>query len=124
MADATASATAGSRGAAFSMVAMTDLKTDLGSRFCMTDLLKTFAPKISPGASPTSKLAAGGTYASTSLIACRRTLLPVTEASLERCCVLAADGRPDFGNVAPPLFPAYRPCFDAVNTGSEHGQSE
>src|SRR6476660_6032688 len=75
MADATASATAGSRGAAFSMVAMTDLKTDLGSRFCITDLLKTFAPKTSPGASPTSKLAAGGTYASTSLIACRRTLL-------------------------------------------------
>ena len=34
------------------------LKTDLGSRFCMTDLLKTFAPKTSPGASPTSKLAA------------------------------------------------------------------
>src|SRR6478752_799150 len=93
MADATASATAGSRGAAFSIVAITDLKTDFGSRFCMTDLLKTFEPKISPGASPTSKLAAGGTYASTSLIAWRRTLLPVTDASLERRCILqlAAD---------------------------------
>ena len=43
------------------MVAITDLKTDLGSRFCMTALLKTFSPKISPGASPTSKLTAGGT---------------------------------------------------------------
>ena len=61
MAEATASATAGSSGAAFSMVAMTDLKTDFGSRFCITVLLKTFSPKISPGASPTSKLAAGGT---------------------------------------------------------------
>src|SRR6478672_9811860 len=118
MADATASATAGSRGAAFSMVAMTDLKTDLGSRFCITDLLKTFAPKTSPGASPTSKLAAGGTYASTSLIACRRTLLPVTDASLERRCFHAAGGRPDLGNVAPPLFRAYRSCFDTVNSGS------
>ena len=38
---------------------MTDLKTDFGSRFCITDLLKTFSPKTSPGASPTSKLGGG-----------------------------------------------------------------
>jgi hypothetical protein len=32
-------------------------------------LVKTFDPKIAPGASPGSKLMAGGTYASTLLIA-------------------------------------------------------
>ena len=52
---------------------MTDLKTDFGRRFCITVLLKTFAPKISPGVSPGLKLGAGGTYASTSVMACRRT---------------------------------------------------
>ena len=33
------------------MVAITDLKTGLGRRFCITALVKTFAPKISPGTS-------------------------------------------------------------------------
>ena len=33
------------------MVAITDLKTGFGSRFCITALVKTFCPKISPGAS-------------------------------------------------------------------------
>jgi hypothetical protein len=33
----------------------------LGSRFCITDLLKTLAPKISPGVSDAAKLFAGGT---------------------------------------------------------------
>ena len=37
------------------MVAMTDLKTAFGSRFCMTALVKTFSPKISPGFSVTGE---------------------------------------------------------------------
>ena len=63
----------GSSGAV-SMVAMTDLKTSFGSRCRISALLKTLAPKISPGFSPGSKLYGGGTYASTSLMACRRTM--------------------------------------------------
>ena len=43
------------------MVAITDLKTDLGSRFCITDLVNTLPPNTSPGASVASKLTAGGT---------------------------------------------------------------
>ena len=42
------------------MVASTDLYTALGSRFCMTVLVKTFWPKISPGAYADAKLVAGG----------------------------------------------------------------
>ena len=42
------------------MVAITDLKTGLGRRFCMTALVKTFSPKISPGVSVLVKTAAGG----------------------------------------------------------------
>jgi hypothetical protein len=59
------------------MVATTDLNTDLGSRDCISALVKTFDPKIEPGSSPGSKLMAGGTYASTLLIACRRTAFPL-----------------------------------------------
>ncbi len=33
------------------MVPINDLNTGLGRRFCMTDLVNTFSPKISPGAS-------------------------------------------------------------------------
>ena len=51
------------------MVATTDLYTDFGNRSRISASVKTFAPKISPGASPGSKLIAGGTYASTLLIA-------------------------------------------------------
>ena len=61
MADATASATTGSSFAPRSIVAITDLYTDFGSRFCITALLKTFSPNTSPGISPPSKLTAGGT---------------------------------------------------------------
>ena len=57
MAAATTSATVGSSGLECSIVAITDLKTGLGSRFCMTDLVKTFWPKISPGASGAGKIA-------------------------------------------------------------------
>ena len=41
------------------MVAITDLNTGLGRRFCMTALVKTFSPKISPGASGVGKIADG-----------------------------------------------------------------
>jgi hypothetical protein len=77
IAAATASATAGSSFAPFSIVATTDLKTDFGNRTCISALVKTFDPKIAPGASPGSNLIAGGTYASTLLIACRRTAFPL-----------------------------------------------
>src|SRR3984893_4500443 len=77
MAEATESATAGSSLAPFSIVATTDLYTDLGSRVCISALVKTFEPKISPGVSPSTKLMAGGTYASTLLIACRRAAFPL-----------------------------------------------
>jgi len=36
------------------MVPMRDLKTGLGSRFCITDLVKTFSPKVSLGSSGAS----------------------------------------------------------------------
>ncbi len=41
------------------MVAISDLNTGLGRRFCMTALVKTFSPKISPGASVDGKIDAG-----------------------------------------------------------------
>ncbi len=41
------------------MVAITDLKTGLGRRFCMTALVNTLAPKISPGASSGGKIPLG-----------------------------------------------------------------
>src|SRR6202008_4689637 len=77
MATATASATAGSSLAPFSMVAVTDLYTHWGSRACISALVKTLEPKTSPGSSPVTKLIAGGTYASTLLIACSRTAFPL-----------------------------------------------
>jgi hypothetical protein len=61
IAAATASAMIGSSFAPRSMVAMTDLKTDFGSRFCISALVKTLRPNTSPGASVSSKLWAGGT---------------------------------------------------------------
>jgi len=42
------------------MVAMTDLNTGLGRRCCMTALVNTLDPKISPGASGLGKKATGG----------------------------------------------------------------
>jgi hypothetical protein len=33
----------------------------LGNRFCITDRLKTFSPKISPGVSSAENVTAGGT---------------------------------------------------------------
>ena len=42
------------------MVAISDLNTGLGRRSCMTALVKTFWPKISPGASAGGKNPAGG----------------------------------------------------------------
>src|SRR6201984_1099237 len=77
MAAAAASAAGGASLAPFSIVAATDLYTDLGSRACISALVKTLEPKISPGASPATKLIAGGTYASTLFIACRRTAFPL-----------------------------------------------
>jgi len=50
----------GSSFAPFSMVATTDLYTDLGNRNRISARVKTLAPKISPGASPGSKLKGGG----------------------------------------------------------------
>ena len=58
-----------------SIVASTDLKTALGSRFCMTVLVKTFWPNTSPGGSATAKLVAGGWWAIIAVIAWRRTLV-------------------------------------------------
>ena len=54
-------AIAGSSLAPCSMVATTDLYTDLGRRSCISALVKTLEPKIAPGASVGSKLIAGGT---------------------------------------------------------------
>src|ERR1700733_4406572 len=82
MADATASATAGSSLAPLSIVATTDLYAALGIRACMSDFVKTLEPKISPGASPGSKLMAGGTYASTLLIALSRAALPLNRVPI------------------------------------------
>ena len=76
---------AGSSLAPFSMVATTDLNTDLGSRSRISARVKTLAPKISPGASVGSKLIAGGTYASTLLIACRRTAFPLNGLPIAAC---------------------------------------
>src|SRR5271163_645644 len=110
MANATASATAGSSLVPFSMVATMDLYTDLGSRDCISALVKTLAPKTSPGSSPGTKLMAGGTYASTLLIACRRTALPLNRVPITvmhciefvGCC--PADVRDD----------RWRKCYAAV----------
>ena len=41
------------------MVAITDLNTGLGSRLCITALVKTFWPKISPGASASGTIPGG-----------------------------------------------------------------
>ena len=76
---------AGSSLAPFSMVATTDLYTDFGSRSRISARVKTLAPKISPGASAGSKLMAGGTYASTLLIACRRTAFPLNGVPIPAC---------------------------------------
>ncbi len=75
------------------MVATTDLYTDFGSRSRISARVKTLEPKISPGASAGSKLIAGGTYASTLLIACRRTAFPLkwTSSSPEYARVCFAD---------------------------------
>ncbi|MCW0215611.1 MAG: hypothetical protein OJJ54_19830 [Pseudonocardia sp.] len=71
---------------------MTEVKTDLGSRFCMTFLLKTFSPNTSPGASVAVKLAAGAVEASTHLIACRRTLFPLMCFPLGQAWMCATRG--------------------------------
>jgi len=42
------------------MVEITDLNTAFGRRACITDLLKTFRPKILPGASGDGKIWVGG----------------------------------------------------------------
>ena len=42
------------------MVPISDLNTGLGRRFCMTALVKTFSPKISPGASVEREDRCGG----------------------------------------------------------------
>ena len=60
MAAATTSATAGSSGLECSIVAISDLNTGFGSRFCITVLVKTFGPKISPGSSGGGKKPSGG----------------------------------------------------------------
>src|SRR5271169_4395169 len=77
MAAATESATAGSSFAPLSIVATMDLYTALGSRACISALVKTLEPNTWPGVSPGSRLIAGGTYASTLVIAARRTALPL-----------------------------------------------
>src|SRR4051812_16132833 len=100
MAAATESATDGSSLAPFSMVATTDLKTALGNLCCICALVNTFEPKISPGSSPATKLIAGGTYASTLLIACSRTAFPLIDfPSLLRPQGKADDDRPTLGRV-------------------------
>src|SRR5690242_9322958 len=84
------------------MVATTDLYTDLGSRNCISALVNTFDPKISPGASAGSKLIAGGTYASTLLMACRRTAFPLNEVPITpmvRACLTPTVDRPTLGTV-------------------------
>src|ERR1700676_1362670 len=59
----------------------------------MTDLLKTFSPKISPGTSAGVKLAAGGSYALTALIASCRALLPRIGHSLNSLVDVRAAGK-------------------------------
>ena len=81
MVAATTSATAGSSGLACSMVAINDLKAGFGSRLCMTALVKTFFPKMSPGASAAVKIPAGARYRLTAPIAARRAALPLIDRS-------------------------------------------
>src|ERR1700751_940512 len=77
MAGAAESATGGGGLGPFSMGAKIDLYTPLGNRACISALGKTLEPKTWPGVSPGSKLIAGGTYASTLVIAARRTVFPL-----------------------------------------------
>lgn len=42
-----------------SMVAINDVKTGFGRRFCITALVKTLEPNISPGFSSVGKIVAG-----------------------------------------------------------------
>src|SRR6476469_1718591 len=101
MTEATESATAGSSLAPFSMVATTDLYTDFGNRSRISARVKTFDPNIEPGSSVGSKLIAGGTYASTLLIACSRTAFPLIEFLSPRApATLSQADRPTLGTLS------------------------
>src|ERR1700690_2915985 len=60
---------------------MSDLKTGFGSRCCITVLVKTFCPKISPGASAAVKKLSGVFEALTASIAWGRAVLPLIDRS-------------------------------------------
>src|ERR1700722_11474327 len=76
MTTATTPAPLGSSGFLCSMVAMTEGNNGLGRGFCMSALVDTLAPKISLGASPVGKMAAGAWKCLTAWIARKRALLP------------------------------------------------
>src|SRR5262245_40533574 len=97
------------------MVATTDLYVALGSRACISALVKTLEPKISPGASPATKLMAGGMYASTLLIACRRTAfplngVPIAEGGQRSTTFPLREGGPPH-----PRNLRFRTCYARVN---------
>jgi hypothetical protein len=59
------------------MVAINDLKTGLGSRFCITDFEKTFDPKTCPGSSSIRNTFSGDSYALIARMACNLAVLPL-----------------------------------------------
>ena len=67
------------------MVAIRDLKTGLGSRFCMTVFEKTLEPKTCPGSSSKVNTFSGGSYPLTASMACNLAVLPLMKCLLLGC---------------------------------------